>query len=383
MAGQRARELRAQGRDIVDLTAGEPDFPTADNILEAANRAMRDGKTKYTDVGGTRDLKHAIQAKFMRENELDYDLTEIIAGSGAKQVIFNALMTTVQSGVEVIIPAPYWVSYPDMVMLAGGTPVCLPTTQQQDFKIDAQALERAITPRTKWLILNSPCNPSGAVYSRAELRAISDVLLRHPHVWVLTDDIYEHILYDGASFVTIAQVEPQLKSRTLTVNGVSKAYAMTGWRLGYAAGPKELIAQMTKLQSHSSSHPCSISQAAACEALNGPQVAVREMAKRFEVRRNTVCERLKDVSGIACMPPAGAFYLYITCDGVIGARTPDGATLRSDGEFALYLLERENLAVLHGEAYGVSPFIRMSFAASSEALAEGCDRLQRACEALF
>ncbi|WP_420997335.1 pyridoxal phosphate-dependent aminotransferase [Cupriavidus sp. 30B13] len=383
MAGQRARELRATGRDIVGLTSGEPDFDTPANVAEAVVRAMAASKTKYTDVGGTPELKAAIREKFRRDNGLDYAPGELIVGTGAKQIIFNAIMCTVAAGDEVIVPAPYWVSYPDIVLLAGGTPVFAPCPPENGFKLRAEDLERAITPRTKWLILNAPNNPSGAVYSRAEMQALTDVLVRHPHVWVIADDIYEHLIYDGRAFVTPAQVEPALKARTVTVNGVSKAYAMTGWRIGYAGAPAELIKAMVKLQSQSTSNPSSIGQAAAVEALNGPQDFIATRRDIFQARRDQVVQWLRAVPGLACHVPEGAFYVFPSCAGVIGRKTPGGQVLRTDEDFILYLLESENLAVLQGAAYGVSPFFRISYATSLEVLEEGCSRLRRACERLL
>lgn len=382
MAGQRARELRAQGRDIVSLTTGEPDFDTPENVVQAVVRAMAASKTKYTDVGGTPELKAAIRQKFSRENGLDYAVNEVIASTGGKQVIFNALMCTVDAGDEVIVPAPYWVSYPDIALLAGATPVFVTCPPEHGFKLQPADLERAITPRTRWLILNAPNNPSGAVYSRQEMKALTGVLLRHPHVWVLADDMYEHILYDGRAFVTPAQVEPELKARTLTVNGVSKAYAMTGWRIGYCGGPAELIKAMTKLQSQSTSNPSSIGQAAAVEALTGPQDIIAERCGIFQQRRDAVVKMIDEIPGLACSVPDGAFYVFPSCAGVLGKKTPAGRILQTDEDFVLYLLEEENLAVLQGSAYGISPYFRISFATSMEVLGEGCARLRRACEKL-
>ncbi|OZI60225.1 pyridoxal phosphate-dependent aminotransferase [Bordetella genomosp. 11] len=382
MAGQRARELRASGRDILGLTAGEPDFDTPENIIEAAMRAMAQSRTKYTDVGGTPELKAAIADKFKRENRLDYKKEEIIAGTGGKQVIFNALMCTVGKGDEVIVPAPYWVSYPDIALLAGATPVFAPTRVEDGFKLCPDELERAITPRTRWLILNAPNNPSGATYSAQELQALAQVLLRHPQVWILSDDMYEHILYDGRRFSTMAEVEPELKSRTLTVNGVSKAYAMTGWRIGYAGGPGELIKAMTKLQSQSTSNPSSISQAAAREALDGPQDFIAQRTAIFQQRRDFLVGTLNDIPGIRCHVPEGAFYAFPSCAQLMGRRTPQGRALCSDEDFIMYLLEEVDFAVLQGAAYGVSPYFRLSFAASMDTIKEGCDRLRRACERL-
>jgi aspartate aminotransferase len=382
MASQRARELSAAGRDIVGLTAGEPDFDTPPNVSEAAVRAMAASKTKYTDVGGTPEIKAAIAAKFQRDNALSYAANEIIVGTGGKQVIFNALMCTLEPGDEVIVPAPYWVSYPDIALLAEGSPVVVICRPKDGFKLRPEMLDRAITAKTRWLVLNAPNNPSGAMYTRDELRGLADVLLRHPQVWVLSDDIYEHIRYDGRNFFTIAQVEPALKARTLTVNGVSKAYAMTGWRIGYGGAPAELIKAMTKLQSQSTSNPCSISQAAAQEAINGPQDLVAERARIFEARRDKVVAAVNRIPGLACHAPEGAFYVYPSCADVIGKKTPDGRILASDADFVMYLLESQNLALLQGEAYGLSPFFRISFAASMEMLVEGCRRLRLACEAL-
>jgi aspartate aminotransferase len=382
MAGQRARELRAAGRDIVSLTAGEPDFDTPENVMQAVIKAMAASKTKYTDVGGTPDLKASIRAKFLRDNGLAYRLDEIIAGTGGKQVIFNALMCTVEPGCEVIVPAPYWVSYPDIVLLAGGTPVIVQCPADKGFKLQPEDLERLITPRTRWLVLNAPNNPSGAIYSEREMKALTEVLARHPHVWVMADDMYEHIIYDGRPFVTPAQVDPALQPRTLTVNGVSKAYAMTGWRIGYAGGPAELIRAMTKLQSQSTSNPSSISQAAATEALAGPQHIIAERRAIFQARRDAVLALLQSIPGITCHAPEGAFYLFPSCAGLLGRTTPMGKLLKTDEDFVLYLLDQENLAVLQGTAYGVQGHFRISFAASMALLEEGCARLRRACEKL-
>lgn len=382
MAGQRVRELRATGRDVLGLTAGEPDFDTPEHIKDAAICAMRAGQTKYTDVGGTPDLKAAIQEKFRRENGLHYELNEIIVSNGAKQTIFNALLCTVERGDEVIVPAPYWVSYPDIVRLAGGTPVFIPCPPANDFKLVPAQLEQAITARTRWLVLNSPSNPSGATYTRAEMKALTDVLVRHPHVNVLTDDIYEHLLYDGQEFVTPAQVEPGLNERTLTINGVSKAYAMTGWRIGFAGGPTALIKNMVKLQSQSTSSPSAISQAAAIEALRGPQDFILSSRQVFQGRRDKVVGWLNEAPGVKCHKPGGAFYVFASCQGAIGKKTPAGKVIQNDADFAMHLLESQNIAVIHGEAYGMSPFFRISFAASDEKLREGCRRIRLACEEL-
>ena len=382
MATQRSRALKAAGHDVVGLTAGEPDFDTPPNVIEAVVRAMAASKTKYTDIGGTPELKAAVRDKFLRENQLEYSTAEVIVGTGGKQVIFNALMATVQKGVEVIVPAPFYVSYPDIVMLAGGTPVPVTCPPEKGFKLQPEDLEKAITPRTRWLILNAPNNPSGAVYSRQELRALADVLVRHPQVWVLSDDMYEHILFDGREFCTMAQVAPELKERTLTVNGVSKAYAMTGWRIGYCVGPLELIKAITKLQSQSTSNPSSIGQAAALEALTGPQGFIAERTQIFQDRRDSVVAQLNAILGITCHLPEGAFYVFPSCAGMIGKKTPTGHLIQTDEDFVLYLLDSEKLAGVHGAAYGSAPFFRFSFATSMAVLNEGCARLKRACAQL-
>ncbi len=377
-----ARELKAQGRDIIGLSQGEPDFDTPDNIKAAAKAAIDQGLTKYTAVDGTPELKQAIAAKFKRENGLDYEPAQISVGTGGKQVIFNALLVTLNPGDEVIIPAPYWVSYPDIVRFAGAAPVPVETTIESGFKLQAKDLEAAITPKTKWVVLNSPGNPSGAAYSRAELEQLTDVLMRHDHVWVMTDDIYEHLVYDDFEFVTPAQIEPGLYGRTLTLNGVSKAYAMTGWRIGYAGGPVELIKAMAKLQSQSTTNPSSISQAAAIEALNGPQDFIAERAKAFAERRDLVVSMLNQARGLSCPTPEGAFYVYPSCAGVIGKKTPGGAVISNDEEFCRYLLEGVGVAVVHGAAFGLEPHFRVSYAASTEDLTEACQRIQRACAEL-
>jgi aspartate aminotransferase len=383
MATQRSRALKAAGHDVVGLTAGEPDFDTPPNVVEAVVRAMAASKTKYTDIGGTPELKAAVCAKFLRENQLSYSTSEVIVGTGGKQVIFNALMATVQKGVEVIVPAPFYVSYPDIVLLAGGTPVPVMCPPEKGFKLQPEDLERAITPRTRWLVLNAPNNPSGAVYSRQELRALAEVLIRHPHVWVLSDDIYEHVLFDGREFCTMAQVAPELKERTLTVNGVSKAYAMTGWRIGYCGAPAELIKAITKLQSQSTSNPSSIGQAAALEALTGPQGFIAERTKIFQDRRDAVVAQLNAIPGVTCHSPEGAFYVFPSCAGLLGKKAPDGRVINTDEDFVLYLLDAEKLAGVHGAAYGCAPFFRFSFATSMAVLDEGCARLKRACERLM
>jgi aspartate aminotransferase len=377
-----ARELKAAGRDVIGLGAGEPDFDTPDTIKDAAIAAIRAGHTKYTAVDGTPELKAAVAAKFQRENGLDYRLDEISVGTGGKQIIYNALVATLDPGDEVVVPAPYWVSYPDMVLLAGGTPVFVTCPEQTGFKLRPEDLEAAITPRTKWLILNSPSNPTGAAYSEPELRELTDVLLRQPQVWLLTDDIYEHLVYGDFRFVTPLAVEPGLRSRCLTMNGVAKAYAMTGWRIGYAGGPTELIKAMAKVQSQSTSNPCSISQAAAAAALTGPQDFIAERAAIFRRRRDLVVELLNQARGLRCHRPEGAFYVYPSCAGVIGRRTPDGDELADSEGFARYLLESVGVAVVHGTAFGMDPYFRISYATSTELLEEACRRIIRACDAL-
>lgn len=379
---QKARELKAAGRDVISLGAGEPDFDTPDNVKAAAIRAIEAGDTKYTAVDGTPELKAAIVEKFKRENNLTYTVDQVTVSNGGKQVLYNALVATLNPGDEVVIPAPYWVSYPDMVLLAGGEPVVAMATMENDFKLTAEALEAAITPKTKWLIFNSPSNPSGAAYSRDELKALTDVLMRHPHVWVMTDDMYEHLVYDGFEFVTPAEVEPGLYDRTLTVNGVSKAYAMTGWRIGYAAGPVELIKAMAKVQSQSTSNPGSISQAAAVEALNGTQEFIPTRAAAFHQRRDLVVGMLNQANGIKCPTPEGAFYVYPDCSGTIGKKTPGGVEIKSDEDFARELLEAEGVAVVHGAAFGLSPNFRISYATSESLLEDACTRIQRFCNSL-
>ncbi|HYM04880.1 MAG TPA: pyridoxal phosphate-dependent aminotransferase [Stellaceae bacterium] len=375
-------ELKAAGRDIIGLSAGEPDFDTPPNIQEAAIAAMRRGETRYTNVDGTPALKKAIAGKFKRENGLDYAPHQITVGTGGKQVLFNALMATVNEGDEVIVPASYWVSYPDIVLLAEGTPVPVACPQNNHFKLRPEDLDAAITKKTKWLLLNSPSNPSGAAYTAGELREIADVLLRHPDVWVLTDDMYEHVLYDDFKFTTIAQIEPKLYPRTLTLNGVSKAYCMTGWRIGYAGGPTELIKAMAALQSQSTSNPSSISQAASVEALNGPQDFIPKHNAIFKERRDLVVDMLNRAPGIHCPKPEGAFYVYPSCAGAIGKRTPQGKVIENDTDFVMYLLDAEGVAVVQGVAFGLSPHFRISYATSTEALRDACTRIQRACAAL-
>jgi aspartate aminotransferase len=378
----KARELKAAGRDVIGLGAGEPDFDTPENIKEAAIRAIREGKTKYTAVDGIPELKAAISAKFKRENHIDYAPDEITVGTGGKQVLYNALMATLNPGDEVIVPAPYWVSYPEMVALGGGTPVEVATTVASGFKLSPQALERAITPKTKWIIFNSPSNPTGAAYTRAELKALTDVLVRHSHVWVMTDDMYEHLVYDGFVYSTIVEVEPRLRERTLTVNGVSKAYAMTGWRIGYAGGPKMLIKAIATIQSQSTSNPTSISQWAAVEALNGPQDFIPKNAELFRQRRDLVVSMLNQANGISCHRPEGAFYVFPSCAGTMGRTTAKGVKLASDEDFVTALLEEEGVAVVQGSAFGLGPHFRISYATSNQALEEACARIQRFCAAL-
>ena len=379
---QLAAELKRAGRDVIGLGAGEPDFDTPDFIKEAAIEAIRKGDTKYTAVDGTPELKKAIVAKFKRENGLTYAVDEITVGTGGKQVLYNAFMATIDPGDEVVIPAPYWVSYPDMVLLAGGTPVFVTCPEQTGFKLRPEDLDAAITPKTKWVVLNSPNNPTGAAYDEAEMRAITEVMMRHPHVWLMTDDMYEHLVFGGFRFVTPAQVEPRLQSRTLTVNGVSKAYAMTGWRIGYAGGPKPLIQAMAKVQSQSTSNPSSVSQAAAVAALNGDQGFLPARNRSFEERRDLVVRMLNEAAGIRCHKPEGAFYVYPSCAGAIGKRTPDGKFLATSEDFARSLLEREGVAVVHGSAFGLDPFFRISYATSIEVLEEACNRIIRFCDSL-
>lgn len=378
----KANALKAQGKNIIALSFGEPDFDTPDNIKEAAIKAIRSGDTKYTAVDGTAALKEAIVAKFKRDNGLTYSSRQVTVGTGGKQVLYNAFMATLSAGDEVIIPAPYWVSYPDMVLLAEGTPVFVACSQETGFKMKAADLEKAITPKTKWVLLNSPSNPSGAAYTHAELQAITDVLVRHPQVWVLTDDMYEHLVYDDFKFTTPAQIEPLLYERTLTMNGVSKAYCMTGWRIGYAGGPEHLIKAMGDVQSQSTSNPCSISQAAAVEALNGTQDFIPKNNAVFKQRRDLVVKMLNDAQGLYCHTPEGAFYVYPSCAGVIGATTPTGRTLQNDEEVCGYLLESQGVAVVHGAAFGLSPHFRVSYAASTGVLEEACRRIQKACAEL-
>ena len=381
-ADQKARELRAAGRDVIGLAAGEPDFDTPQNIKDAAVAAIAAGKTKYTNVDGVPELKAAICAKFKRENGLEYTSAQVNVSPGGKPVIYNAMVATLNPGDEVIVPAPYWVSYPDMVRLAGGEPVFVATTAEAGFKLKPEDLDAAVTPRTRWVLLNSPSNPSGAAYTRAELRALADVLLRHPHVWILTDDMYEHLVFDDFQFATIAQVEPALYERTLTMNGVSKAYAMTGWRIGYAAGPEPLIKLMGKVMSQTTSNPCSISQWAAVEALNGPQDFIKPNQKLFQARRDLVVSMLNKAPGIRCPTPEGAFYVYPSVRELIGRTAPSGREIASDQDFASELLDAEGVAVVHGAAFGLAPFFRISYATSDAVLTEACTRIRRFCENL-
>ena len=378
----KARELKAAGRDVIGLGAGEPDFDTPAHIVEAAYQAMKDGKTRYTDVAGVLELREAICAKLKRDNNLDYTPAQITVGCGGKQVIYNAMMATIETGDEVIVPAPYWVSYTDIVLLCEGTPVAVPCSAENGFKLQAADLEAAITPKTKWLMLNSPSNPTGAAYTWDEMKAITDVLVRHPHVWVMPDDMYEHIVYDGFRFCTPAEVEPSLKDRTLTTNGVSKAYCMTGWRVGYAAGPESIIKAMNKVQSQSTTHTSSVSQYAAIAALNGPQDFIATHNKVFKERRDLVVSMLNQATGLHCRTPEGAFYVYPSCAGMIGRKTPEGKVLENDTDVVGYLLEAEGVAVVQGAAFGQSPHFRISYATSTAALEAACERIQRACAAL-
>jgi aspartate aminotransferase len=378
----KANELKAAGQDVIGLGAGEPDFDTPDTIKAAAKAAMDRGETKYTPVAGTMALRKAIVEKFKTDNGLTYTPEQITVGCGGKQVLYNAIMATIEPGDEVIIPAPYWVSYPDITLLAGGTPVVVACPEETGFKLRAEDLEAAITPKTKWVILNSPNNPTGAAYTAAELKDLTDVLMRHPHVWVMSDDMYEHMVYDDFVFATPAQVEPALYDRTLTCNGVSKAYSMTGWRVGYAGGPVELIKAINKIQSQSSTHTSSISQAAALEALTGPQDCIPERNAVFKERRDMVVGLLNECPGISCRTPEGAFYVYPSCAGVIGKTAPDGRKIETDGEFVTALLELQNVACVQGEAFGLSPYFRISYATSNENLEKACASIKALCESL-
>ena len=375
----KAAELKAAGKDIISLGMGEPDFDTPQNIKDAAIKAIQKGDTKYTAVDGTAALKKAIIEKFKRENSIEYKASEIIVSTGAKQVIYNALIASINPDDEVIIPAPYWVSYPDMVLLAGGKPIIIESSEKNNFKISPTALEEKITPKTKWIILNSPSNPTGACYSQDELRALADVLLRHPQVHIMADDIYEHLIFDDLKFVTIAEIEPQLLPRTLIVNGASKAYAMTGWRIGYGAGPEKLIKAMAMIQSQSTSSPSSIGQAAAVEALNGTQDYIKPNAKLFQSRRDMVVEMLNKIDGINCNIPNGAFYVFPSCKGLFGKKTPAGKVIENDNDFAGYLLEEALVAVVPGVAFGAPDFFRISYAASEDFLKNSMQRIADAC----
>ena len=378
----KALELKAAGRDVIGLAAGEPDFDTPENVAEAGIAAIRAGDTKYTAPDGRPELKAAIARKLKRENGLDYEPAQVTVGNGGKHVLFNAFTASLDPGDEVVIPAPYWTSYPEMVLLCGGEPVIVPCPAEAGFKMGPGLLEAAITPKTKWVLLNSPSNPSGAAYGRDEMKALTDVLLRHPHVWILTDDMYEHVVYDGFEFVTPAQVEPGLLDRTLTVNGVSKAYAMTGWRIGYAAGPIELVKAMGTVQSQSTTNPSSISQTAAVEALDGPQDFIPARAAAFQGRRDLVVSMLNQAQGISCNTPEGAFYVFPSCAGCLGRATPEGGTIGSDEDFCAYLIDAEGVVTVPGSAFGLSPHFRISYATDDATLEEACRRIQRAAAAL-
>lgn len=379
---QKTRELRAQGRDVISLSSGQPDFDTPENIKQAAMDAIRRGETKYTAVSGITELREAIVAKFKRENGLDYSLAQTMVSTGGKQVIANALAATLNPGDEVIIPAPYWVSYPEMVALQGATPVIAMTSKANGFKLTPEVLEAAITPRSKWLMFNSPCNPTGAAYTRAEIKVLTDVLLRHPQVWILSDDIYEHLTYDGFVFTTPAQVEPQLMERTLTMNGVSKSYAMTGWRIGYAAGPRELIRAMDVVQGQSTSGACSIAQWAAVEALTGPQDFIASNREVFRQRRDLVVGMLNQAAGISCPVPEGAFYVFPSCEALLGKRTVHGLEIKDDSTFVAELLSAEGVGVVQGSAFGLGPNFRISYAADTEELRQACLKIQNFCASL-
>lgn len=379
IASQRVRELVAEGKDIVKLTAGEPDFPTPLHAKWAVMQAMDRDEARYTPINGRLDMREAAQLKFKRENDLDYGVDEICVGSGAKQVLFNVLMATVSAGDEVIIPSPYWASYPDMVLLAGGTPVFVDCPQNRGFRMSAEDFEAAITPKTKWLMICQPSNPAGVVYSHDELKAIADVAMRHPHVHVLTDDVYEHLIFDGRQFHTIAAVEPALKDRTVTVNSVSKAYSMTGWRVGYAGGPKDIIANAAKMQSQSTSGSSAMGQAAAIAALTGPQEFMQERTADLQRRRDILHAALNKADGLYCDVPEGAMYCYCSCAGTIGKVAPDGRVIRNDTDFTMYLLDSVGVAVVQGAAYGLSPYFRASFVAPTEDLIRGGERIQQAC----
>ncbi len=378
----RAMELRAEGKDVIGLSVGEPDFDTPAHIREAAKVAIDSGDTRYTAVDGTPALKQAISAKFKRENKLDYEPRQVSVGTGGKQILFNAFLASLNPGDEVVFASPYWVSYPDMVLISGGAPVVVPTSIDNGFKMSAADLEAAITPQTKWIVINSPSNPSGGAYTYDELKALTEVIKQHPDIWVMTDDIYEHLVYDDFEFFTPAQVEPELYDRTLTINGVSKAYAMTGWRIGYGAGPVELIQAMATIQSQSTTNPSSISQAAAVAALNGPQGFLNGWCNSFRSRRDLVVSMLNQAKGIQCATPEGAFYVYPRIAETIGRTTPEGKVIANDTDFANYLLEAEGVAIVQGAAFGLEPYFRISYATSPDILTDACERIQRACGAL-
>ncbi len=379
---QKARDLNAQGKKVISLSAGEPDFDTPDNIKMAAIKAIADGKTKYTAVSGITELRQAIVAKFKRENGLDYKWQQAIVCTGGKQVLFNAFMATLNPGDEVLIPAPYWVSYPEMVALCGGTPTFVSAGPETNYKLTAEALDKAITPKTKWFLFNSPSNPTGAAYTRAELKALTDVLMKHPQVWILTDDMYEHLVYGEFTFTTPAQVEPNLYERTLTMNGLSKAYSMTGWRIGYAAGPEALIKAMDLVQGQQTSGANSIAQWAGVEALNGTQDYIPVRRKAFEQRRDLVVSMLNQAKGLSCPTPEGAFYVYPSLKEVIGKKAPSGKTIATDEDFAMELVESEGVAIVHGSAFGLGPAFRLSYAESTETLTTACEKIQKFCAEL-
>ena len=378
----KAKAMKEQGKDVIVLAAGEPDFNTPKNIRDAANKAMEEGKTKYVPGKGTPELQKAIQKKFKEDNNIDYSLDEIICGVGGKHIIYNAMMATINSGDEVIITAPYWVSYPDIVLLAEGKPVIVECPENQNFKIKPEQLEKYITPKTKWLMLNSPSNPTGAVYSKEELKDLAKILINHPHVLIMCDDIYEKIIYDGLEFHTLASIEPSLKNRCLTLNGVSKSYCMTGWRLGYCGAPKEIIAAMNKIQSQSTTSTSSITMAASVEAISGPQDFILDHNKKFIKRRDLVVSKLNEIDGITCSKPDGAFYVYPNCQDILGKITPNGKKISSDEDFITYLLEDQGVAGVHGSAFGLSPYFRLSYATSDHILEDACNRIQLACSKL-
>ena len=378
----KAKAMKEEGKDVIVLAAGEPDFNTPKNIRDAANKAMEEGKTKYVPGKGTPELQKAIQKKFKEDNNIDYSLDEIICGVGGKHIIYNAMMATINSGDEVIITAPYWVSYPDIVLLAEGKPVIVECPENQNFKIKPEQLDQCITPKTKWLMLNSPSNPTGAVYSKEELKDLAEVLIHHPHVLIMCDDIYEKIIYDGSEFHTLASIEPSLKNRCLTLNGVSKSYCMTGWRLGYCGAPKEIIDAMNKIQSQSTTSTSSITMAASVEAISGPQDFILDHNKQFIKRRDLVVSKLNSIDGITCSKPDGAFYVYPNCQGILGKTTPNGKKISSDEDFMTYILEDQGVAGVQGSAFGLSPYFRLSYATSDDILEDACNRIQLACSKL-